>query len=273
MHFGNKQKNLLTSIILMYLVFAPNMRNKPLPEPKSKKSVEVKKCESGESNSFPGKYALGEKEVEVKKCEGEERGSKLEKLCFEEIIEKQFSLHESMQVQDMYKLLCQAEFGSTHVISDVVYAQKYFEYEYNKTIPNEKEELLEQVSPDGKIYRINFGAYKARFGDAKKELLYNMFIESSREFKRSDSLEGLIEKWFEFKKINNQKNYFTNEEIAKFEHLINLYNFPLVHHSQEYEAKNRPAYRIVHINIVKKYLPQLFSDNVNDAKNHDIHHP
>jgi len=258
MHF-NKQniffdKNLLTFIALMSLVFAPNMRNKPLPEPKSKKSVEVKKCESGERA---------------------ERGSKikLEKLCFEEIIEKQFSLHESMQVQDVYKLLCQAEYGLTHMMADIMYLQKYFEYEYNNAIPNEKEELLEQISPDGKIYRVNFGAFKARFGDAKKELLYKIFIESSREFKHSDSLDGLIEKWFEFKKINSKKNYFTNKEIANFESDIVLYNFPLVHHSPEYEAKNRPVYRIVHIDVVKKYLPQLFSNNTNEANKSDVHHP
>lgn len=240
MHFKSIQRGLLTAAILAGLIFAPCAANSS-PKPRSTKT-----------------------EVSENKNK-----SKLEKLCFQEIIEKQFSLHESMQVQDVYKLLYQAEFGAEHMVHDTESALEYFEQEYSKTEPNEKEELLEQISPDGKIYRVNIGAYKARFDDKGKEEFFEVFIESSEKIKGSGSLQGLIGKWQEFKDINSQKKYFSKQQVELFEHSIIMSGFPFVSHSSQYKARNKPAYRVAHIDIIRKYLPYIFSDGSNGTNGTD----
>lgn len=160
------------------------------------------------------------------------------------LIEEQLKLHKSVEVQDIYKLLYQAEFGlHTHD------AQKMVREEYSKACSGKgwvkKEPMLEKISKD--YYRLNLRAYMLELNN--DTMLTLAALDSAKLSKGTK--EGLKKKWEEFKRLNLEIKLFSKGEIKGFEKALIEYDFPTVHHSIEYKKDNDPCYIVLHKEAIK----------------------
>ncbi len=157
------------------------------------------------------------------------------------ILEKQFGRYKKIQVQDVYKLLYQGVFGPEHFICEKTRQNMYEEFEKAKP---EKGLMFEKVSPIFEIYRVNIRAYKACNG--KKEDLFSMFQESANLKTGNQKVFQIL--WNNFKKINDENDYFSYEEIEAFEKKYSIpEQLPVLHHSKNYRKANKPSYIIINL--------------------------
>lgn len=157
------------------------------------------------------------------------------------ILEEQFERYKKIQVQDVYKLLYQGVFGPEHFICEKT-RQNFYE-EFEKAKP-EKGLIFEKISRVFEIYRVNIRAYKACEGT--KEELFSLFQESANIKTGNPKLFKLLWDWF--KKINDEKNYFPNKKIEKFEKEYSVpEQLPVLHHSKKYRKANKPSYIVINL--------------------------
>jgi hypothetical protein len=160
----------------------------------------------------------------------------------EDLIKNQFALYPKMEARDLYKFLHQAAMGSEHAVQDTNAVKVWMTKEVaglDTTITNE---LIEQLSPDGNLVRVNLRPY-LKAGDNPDELL-KAFVSTANKF--SGSINTLAEyivsvkKMIARKEIPVDENIFTSltDELAKN-------GFPSIHHSLTYEKLYKPAYRVV----------------------------
>lgn len=165
----------------------------------------------------------------------------------EDLIKNQFALYPQMEARDLYKFLHQAAMGSEHAVRDTNAVKVWMRNEIaglDTTIPNE---LIEQLSPDGNLVRVNLRPY-LKTGDKPEELL-KAFVSTANDFSGSkETLSGYIsaaKKMIARKEISVDENIFSSltNELEKS-------GFPAIHHSLTYEKLYKPAYRV----IDRKYL-------------------
>jgi hypothetical protein len=159
----------------------------------------------------------------------------------QKILEEQFERYKKIQVQDVYKLLYQGVFGPEHFICEKTRQNLYEEFE--KAIP-EKTIMFERVSPIFEIYRTNIKPYKYYKGT--KEELFSLLEESTKIKTGNPNVFKVI--WGQFKKINDEKDYFSYEEIEAFEKKYSVpEQLPILHHSKKYRKANKPSYIIINL--------------------------
>lgn len=165
----------------------------------------------------------------------------------EDLIKNQFALYPKMEARDLYKFLHQAAMGSEHAVKDTNAVKTWMEREVaglDTTITNN---LVEPLSPDGSLVRINLRPY-LKGGDNPDELL-KAFVSTANKFSGStNTLANYIlttKEMIACKEIPVDENIFSSltDELAKN-------GFPSIHHSLTYEKLYKPAYRVVD----KKYL-------------------
>lgn len=165
--------------------------------------------------------------------------------------------HGGFSARDAYKLLYQSCLGPIHAAGDSELAGRYFVEEFERTMPDDSISLIETISPDNQIVRINIAPYK--FRGLEPDILLKAFIESA-ETHKTDKAEF----------IRNWKNLIEKSELAKIgldvndmkeiDKIARENDYPPIHHSREYISKNSPAYRVVLLEILLKYLPDLRRD-------------
>ncbi len=148
----------------------------------------------------------------------------------------------AMQVQDLYKLLHLAAFGSVHAISDEQSARDWLDREINEMGSVPDDPLVEPLSPDGQILRVNIRPYVREGRD--KEALLRSFILTANHW------HGSLEKLKEFGRIAGELAVkgvlpFSGDEVLGFFASMEAQGFPAVHHSEVYEELYHPAYRVV----------------------------
>ena len=154
-------------------------------------------------------------------------------------------------IQDVYKLLYQSVFGVAHILDNQNKAKKYLLHEFNSITASIEEPLIEPISPDSKIVRINLRPFKAHH--KKIDTLFQVMIISAHKIK--GTLPGFHIVWNKFKQaVHNKQLNFNESELIKFDKKIKLENYPPVHHSEKYKSANKPAYRVVN----KRIFEQLF---------------
>ncbi len=159
----------------------------------------------------------------------------------QKILDQQFERYKKIQVQDVYKLLYQGVFGPEHFICEKTRQNMYEEFEKAKP---EKGIMFEKISRVFDIYRVNIRAYKAYNGT--KEDLFSLFQESANIKTGNEKVFKLLWDWF--KKINDEKDYFSYEEIEAFEKKYSIpEQLPVLHHSKKYRKANKPSYIIINL--------------------------
>lgn len=158
----------------------------------------------------------------------------------------QLRLHPSMQPQDVIKLCYQAARGAEHLLDDTARARAYFDAEYDATPAYVDEQpfasrtyfpFFEPISE--KIARASLAVWKAAGFPA--EWLFRMFVHTASV---PTGEEDLLERY-----IAEVTNVVSDEwGPGRWDAAVAAWReagMPPVHHSEEYRAAEKPAYRIV----------------------------
>ena len=154
-------------------------------------------------------------------------------------LSNQFSLHPSMQPDDIIKLCYQVSYGAEHLLKDVEAAKRYFFLEW-ESIAAEDKPLYEEISPS--YVRLNLSACKYHHIDIEKAFAI---------FKQS-----VIEKPFDPQVFHDVMDDYlktlqtilSKEKYEEFTIFLKEYYqngvYP-IHHSSLYREKENPHYRVV----------------------------
>jgi len=170
-----------------------------------------------------------------------------EASAFRAILASHAARYPALQMQDYYKLVYQAAFGSEHAVTDADQARLWLEREVEGLGAGPEEPLVDPISGDGQIARVHLRPYVASGADI--DLLLDAFIRTAKEFRGTGErlrrhwsyLERMAEEGALGVALEGLRAYFGEMETK---------GFPAVHHSEEYARSYRPAYRVV----VQKYL-------------------
>src|SRR5262245_54585305 len=95
-------------------------------------------------------------------------------------LEEQTRRYPEMQMEDAYKFVHQAAFGNGHMITDETADRENLKSELASVEAGDSEPVVDPVSPDGSVVRINLRPFKARGLDATK--LGDVVIQSAKQF-------------------------------------------------------------------------------------------
>ncbi len=160
-------------------------------------------------------------------------------MTFADCLRSQLAAHPAMQPRDILKLCYQAARGAEHLLADAARAQAYFDREYAATPADATLPLLEMISPD--VARVNLAVWKA--ANLPAEWLFRMFLHTASVPQGGENLldtylaeaTALLAELAPFPLTDWQ------EALAQWRDA----GTPAVHHSEQYRALEKPAYRIV----------------------------
>jgi hypothetical protein len=178
----------------------------------------------------------------------------VEPWSVKKLIEYHESLKDSLEVQDVYKLLYQANFGPGHLMADSSTVLEYLLEELSSmdTIPRQGEGLIERISTTGEMVRINLRPY--RHLEVRPGLLVQVMTESARETV-PDSLM-FYRQWNEFfALVRYGLLNFSPDDLEKWDAQVQRGELTAVHHSPAYRRANAPAYRVARFNVAQEVLP------------------
>jgi hypothetical protein len=173
-----------------------------------------------------------------------------EQSAFRAAINAQLQRYPEMQIQDLYKLVYQAALGNEHLMTDSAMVHDYLIKELESIEASTAEPLLEEISPDGAVVRLNLRPFKARQGDHRA--LLQAMMQTARTFQKSQ--ERLDRYLSDLEQMAASGAIpFDAEAMKAFFRELRDKSYPAVHHSAVYGEKYSPAYRV----ILKKYVPRL----------------
>jgi hypothetical protein len=151
--------------------------------------------------------------------------------------------HPQLKVQDVFKLFYQAAFGVEHILSDSSEVASYLMGELASLDTTASDEpLLEQISMEGDVVRVNLRPFKVLNLDPS--LLVKVMFQSAREtIPDTTVFNGM---WNEFSAlVRSGFLEYPSDDIKAWDTRIVDGNIPPLHHSREYSETNKPAYRVV----------------------------
>jgi len=173
-----------------------------------------------------------------------------EKSAFQKVVHGQLQRYPAMQIQDLYKLVHQATMGNEHLMTDSATVHGYLIHEMENIQASSDEPLLEEISPDSEVMRLNLRPFKARQGDHR--VLFQAMMQTTRTFQKSP--QRLEQYWRDLEQMAKSGAIaFDATAMQSFFREMREQGFPAVHHSAIYEEKYAPAYRA----ILKKYTPRV----------------
>lgn len=159
------------------------------------------------------------------------------------LVQFHLSIKQNLAVQDVYKMLYQANFGVEHLLSDTANVRSYLLKEMatmDTTV--EGETLVERISTDGEVVRINLRPFRKENRDP--ELLLRVMFASAAARKPDTLL--FLRQWREFRDLVRYGLLnFPISEVERLSAAVEAGEIAPMHHSAEYKVANRPAYRVV----------------------------
>ncbi|MDZ7363120.1 MAG: hypothetical protein ONB46_20710 [candidate division KSB1 bacterium] len=171
-----------------------------------------------------------------------------EKSALQKVVHEQLQRHPVMQIQDLYKLAYQAALGNEHLMSDSAMVHNYLIHELESVQASSAEPLLEEISPDGNVVRLNLRPFKAQQGDHRA--LFQAMMQTARNFPKSPGRLARYLSRLEQMAASGDIPFEATAVQSYFREMRNK-SYPAVHHSAVYEEKHSPAYRV----MLKKYVP------------------
>jgi hypothetical protein len=171
-----------------------------------------------------------------------------------DILMREAKIHPQMEVQDLYKFIHQASFGSEHAVKDTASVREWMDNELKTMDLNIEDELITFLSPDSSIVRVNLRPYVNK-GYSPEKLL-DAFIKTANTYKGSKDTFMLYRK--KARELAEEGVFnFTAEQMDKFFDDLSARGLPAVHHSDTYERLYKPAYRVVE----RKYVEEIIRAN------------
>ena len=172
-----------------------------------------------------------------------------EQSAFRAVINTQLQRYPAMQIQDLYKLVYQAALGNEHLMTDSAMVHDYLIRELESVQADSNEPLLEAISPDGAVVRLNFRPFKARHGDHRA--LLQAMMQTARTFQKSP---GRLARYLSHleQMADSGDIPFDATTAQSFFREMREKEYPAVHHSAAYKEQYAPAYRV----ILRMYVPR-----------------
>jgi hypothetical protein len=167
----------------------------------------------------------------------------------EELVRWHQRLRPDLQVIDVYKMLFQSVFGIQHILHNK--AKRYLEEELStlETQKSSDEPLIENISIDNVMVRVNLRPFKMRGLSSDK--LFLAMVTSAKEPKGTQ--KAFLKLWNRFKSLVEAcKLNFDESNLEDFDKKVKKENYPLYHHSERYRRSYKPAYRVVKREVFKK---------------------
>ncbi len=174
-----------------------------------------------------------------------------------QIVQRHIQMRSDMRVEDVYKLLYQNRMGIGHLITDTLNAKKYLMDEIQSIDANDtslSESLIEWISNDSTMVRINLRAFKKRNLSAN-HLFQAMLgtVENHKQEKRE-----FIGDWIIFAKLLNKGAISMSQAgLEEFNARAEQKQYPVIHHSAEYTRIYKPVYRVLLYGEWKKYFSNI----------------
>jgi hypothetical protein len=169
---------------------------------------------------------------------------------FLDILQAQIKKHPLMQVQDVYKLIYQSAFGNSHILLDPGRARNNLDRELAGVRARDMP-LLENISPDSSLVRVNLCAFRFRRLDG--DLLFTAMLQSAG--RSMGAQERFRERWHDFvKMVELDKLPFKPGRVKAFgtRHLAEPRE---MHHSEIYRINYDPHYRVVRREVFARLFP------------------
>ncbi len=158
------------------------------------------------------------------------------------ILTDQVARYSQMEIQDLYKLLFQGVMGSGHAISSPDTARAWLERELESLPKGPDEPMIDLISPDGDIVRVNLRPFMQSGGDTSS--LLNAFVRTANEHR--GTTERLRLYWSFAERLAEDGHLpFKQTDMRGFFKRMEEDGFPAVHHSTRYENAYHPAYRVI----------------------------
>jgi hypothetical protein len=171
-----------------------------------------------------------------------------DKGAFRKIIYTHWRRYPLMEMQDLYKLVQQAAMGNTHLGSDHAKIYIVLREEMAQIQDSPHEPLLEELTPDGSVVRVNLRPFKALQG--APDALWQAMIQSAKTFHASPGRLAQYWQYIEEMAVAGILPYET-QALQAYMQQRQAQGYPAVHHSASYRAHYHPAYRV----ILKQFMP------------------
>ncbi|MCU0411345.1 MAG: hypothetical protein MUF82_02270 [Bacteroidetes bacterium] len=166
-----------------------------------------------------------------------------------EVILEHYARYPKMELQDLYKFLYQAAMGNEHLMNDTVGIRQYLSREMKSIKASAAEPLIERLSDDSSIVRLNLRPFKAMGGDER--VLIEAMLRTAANFKKDpnalhiywSAAETLAAEGAIPPTADSLRTFFAEQEAK---------GFPVFHHSDIFVAAYHPAYRL----LMRAYLPR-----------------
>ncbi len=160
------------------------------------------------------------------------------------ILAREFARHPRMEPQDVYKLVYQAEMGSRHAGLDSAMAAEWLARETAALPPGPDEPVVDTISPDGRMARVNLRPYLAAGGS--RDALLGAFVRTAREVPGSPArlrrdLAAVL------RLAGTAAVPLPRAALSRYFERMRARGYPAVEHSEAYEAAYHPAYRVVRL--------------------------
>jgi hypothetical protein len=166
-----------------------------------------------------------------------------------ELIGEHKAARPAMRARDAYKLLYQGVFGVGHIMGPG--AWDYLQNEAESVDPSDQpdESMIESVSLDGSIVRVNLRPL------LREGYPLNKLMEAMRLSDIAGNPISFLESWDAFAELvwSGQLGFEHNEVDAINKALDRAKPQPM-HHTQEYRDNYHPAYRVVRRREILKIL-------------------
>ena len=161
---------------------------------------------------------------------------------FRRIIRSHSVRYPLMRSTDLYKLIYQAAMGSVHRMQSINSAREHFKDEISKIGSGPVEPVVDIISHDGSISRINTRPYlQAGYSSDK---LIEMFCRTAEEFTGSTVQLEMYCWWILRMKADGLLS--TNiQDIDQYLTEMAESGYPAVHHSSIYRNAYSPSYRVI----------------------------
>ncbi|MGQ0578490.1 MAG: hypothetical protein ACT4PQ_06200 [Betaproteobacteria bacterium] len=161
-----------------------------------------------------------------------------------QLLSAHLSRYPRLQLADIYKLLHQAALGPGHAISDPESAGAHLKHEARSLGDGPAEPLPDVISPDERLARVHLRSWLA--AGRNLDDLNRAFVETAKSYPPSrERLEKFCGCLGDLAGAGGIP--FAQQEVIDFFEKIARSGYPVVHHSAEFSALYKPAYRVVDI--------------------------
>lgn len=171
---------------------------------------------------------------------------------FVAVLAEQARRHPGLEAQDAYKLLMQATLGTEHAAPSEEAALAWLEKEAAALGDVAGEPLVERITPDGSLVRVHLRPFFAHGGDRKK--LARAFAATGRM--RFGTRDDLARRWAAVTEAARAGELpWPAEAMQAWGGKMAEAGWPAVHHSDSFNERFHPAYRVIAGELLPALLP------------------